>query len=149
MSDLKQRLIQLEGSIPYQTKLGYFKNNRFYTYIDSEGFSTIGYGRLLKKGESYPNGITQEQADKMLDEDIQTAIRAVSTLGIELPPDWKDFMIIMTFNIGIGGVRNFKKMLKALTEKNYPVAVQQAKDSKWYRQVPNRVNEMISKLQNK
>jgi hypothetical protein len=26
-------------------------------------------------------------------------------------------MIIMTFNIGIGGVRNFKKMLKALTEK--------------------------------
>lgn len=45
--DLKNRLISYEGSIAYQTKVGYFKNGKFWTYKDSLGYPTIGYGRLL------------------------------------------------------------------------------------------------------
>lgn len=50
--DLKNRLISYEGSFAYQTKVGYFKNGKFWTYKDSLGYPTIGYGRLLKPDES-------------------------------------------------------------------------------------------------
>lgn len=103
--DLKNRLISYEGSIAYQIKVGYFKNGKFWTYKDSLGYPTIGYGRLLKAGESYPNGITPEQAERMLEEDINTAKTAVRSLGLDLPSDWQYFLTIMVFQLGLWKVR--------------------------------------------
>ncbi|EKY3222190.1 glycoside hydrolase family protein [Cronobacter dublinensis] len=146
---LKNRLINYEGSIAYQTKLGCFKNGKFWTYKDSLGYPTIGYGRLLKSGESYPNGITPEQAERMLEEDISTAKSAVRSIGLDLPADWQDFMIIMVFQLGLTGALKFKKMIQALRVKNYKEAIVQAKDSLWYRQTKSRVDQMIAELINK
>ncbi|ELY4003068.1 glycoside hydrolase family protein [Enterobacter kobei] len=146
---LKNRLINYEGSIAYQTKLGCFKNGKFWTYKDSLGYPTIGYGRLLKSGESYPNGITPEQAERMLEEDISTAKSAVRSIGLDLPADWQDFMIIMVFQLGLTGALKFRKMIQALRVKNYKEAIVQAKDSLWYRQTKSRVDQMIAELINK
>lgn len=55
----------------------------------------------------------------------------------------------MTFQLGIGGVKKFRKMLAALKAHDYPEAIKQAMDSLWYRQTPNRVNSMIAVLKNK
>ncbi|HBW1972340.1 TPA: glycoside hydrolase family protein [Klebsiella pneumoniae] len=147
--DLKNRLISYEGSIAYQTKVGYFKNGKFWTYKDSLGYPTIGYGRLLKPGESYPNGITPEQAERMLEEDISTAKSAVRSLGLDLPSDWQDFMTIMVFQLGLSGTFKFRKMIQALRDKNYKEAIVQAKDSLWYKQTKSRVDQMIAELTNK
>ncbi|ELY4576851.1 glycoside hydrolase family protein [Cronobacter sakazakii] len=147
--DLKNRLINYEGSIAYQTKLGYFKNGKFWTYKDSLGYPTIGYGRLLKSGESYPNGITPEQAERMLEEDISTAKSAVRSIGLDLPADWQDFMIIMVFQLGLTGTLKFRKMIQSLRVKNYKEVIVQVKDSLWYRQTKSRVDQMIAELINK
>lgn len=40
--DLKCRLKEYEGTIAYQTKLGYFRNGKFFPYSDSLGFRTVG-----------------------------------------------------------------------------------------------------------
>jgi len=149
MSDLKTRLKEYEGTIAYQKKVGYYRDGKFYVYKDSLGYPTIGYGHLLTYGESYPNGITDAQAEALLDRDIQTAIHNVEALNIWLPSDWRDFMVIMVFQLGLGGVQKFQKMLKALREKNYPEAIKQAKDSLWYKQTPKRVDQMIAALTNK
>lgn len=149
MSDLKTRLKEYEGTVAYQKKVGFYRDNKFYPYADSLGFQTIGYGHLITRGESYPNGITEAEAEALLDRDIQTAVHNVDTLNIWLPTDWRDFMVIMVFQLGLGGVQKFQKMLKALREKNYPEAVKQAKDSRWYKQTPNRVDQMIAALTNK
>ena len=147
--DLKNRLINYEGSIAYQTKHGYFKDGKFWTYKDSLGYPTIGYGRLLKPCESYPNGITPEQAEKMLEEDISTAKSAVRSIGLDLPADWQEFMIIMVFQLGLSGTLKFRKMIQSLRVKNYKEAIVQAKDSLWYRQTKSRVDQMIAELINK
>jgi hypothetical protein len=65
-----------------------------------------------------------------------------------VPDDWNDFLIIMTFQLGINGVKKFKRMMTALKAKNRE-AIVQAKDSLWYRQTPNRVDDMIRQLTNK
>jgi len=148
MNDLKTRLKQYEGTKEYQAKLKYFRNGKFYPYADSLGFSTVGYGHLIQRGEDFSTGITESEADQLLSRDLAKVHVQVKTLGLVLPDDWNDFITIMTFQLGIQGVKKFRKMLTALEIKNYSEAVKQAKDSLWYKQTPNRVNAMIAVLKN-
>lgn len=147
--DIKTRLKEYEGTVAYQAKMKYYRNGIFYPYNDSEGFATIGYGHLIKRGEDFSTGLTEAQADALLDKDIAIARTNLKVLQLTLPDDWNDFIIIMIFQLGLGGVQKFKKMIAALKTQNYSEAIKQAKDSLWYRQTPNRIDSMISQLRNK
>lgn len=149
--DIKQRLINYEGTKEYQKVKGYYKQDRFWMYKDTEGYLTIGYGHkvLPNEMEKYKKGISAMDADLLLAWDIDRTKKDLATLGLVLPKDWEDFMIIMTFQLGLGGVKKFRKMIAALKDSNWKEAIVQAKDSLWYRQTPNRVNAMIQELKNK
>lgn len=147
--DIKTRLIDYEGSQAYQTRMGYFRNNKYYPYKDSEGFLTVGFGHKVLQGDNFINGITEIEALHLLGKDIAIAESQLSKLNLIIPKDWQDFMIIMIFQLGLSGTMKFKKMIQALRDANYPEAIKQAKDSLWYRQTPNRVNAMIAQLTNK
>ncbi|RTM73695.1 lysozyme [Enterobacter quasiroggenkampii] len=129
--------------------MGYFRNNKYYPYEDSEGFLTVGFGHKVLQGDNFNNGITEVEALHLLDKDIALAESQLSKLNLIIPKDWQDFMIIMIFQLGLSGTMKFKKMIQALRDANYTEAVKQAKDSLWYRQTPNRVNAMIAQLTNK
>lgn len=149
--DIKQRLINYEGTKEYQKVKGYFKQDKFWMYKDTESHLTIGYGHkvLPNEMEKYKNGISAIDADLLLAWDIDRTKKDLATLGLSVPKDWEDFLIIMTFQLGLGGVKKFRKMIEALKQCQWSEAVKQAKDSLWYRQTPNRVNAMIQELKNK
>ncbi|MEP9046430.1 glycoside hydrolase family protein [Enterobacter hormaechei] len=147
--DIKTRLIDYEGSRAYQTRMGYFRNNKYYPYKDSEGFLTVGYGHKVLSNENFNNGINEIEALRLLDKDIAIAESQLDKLKLTIPKDWEEFLIIMIFQLGLSGTMKFKKMIQALRDANYTEAVKQAKDSLWYRQTPNRVNAMIAQLTNK
>ncbi len=144
--DLKQQLKIYEGTKEYQAKLGYFKNGKFWTYKDSLGKPTVGYGHLVLVGEDFSHGLTEVQADALLDKDIAIARRGVEALKLNLPSDsrWNDFLVLMVFQLGLTKTRGFKRFLAALSSKNYATAILEVKDSQWYRQTPNRVDSMIT-----
>lgn len=148
--NMKEQLKIYEGTKQYQTKLGYYKNGKFWTYKDSLGFSTIGYGHLVLKGEDFTQGLTDVEADKLLDFDIAIALSDVLSLGLNLPKQskWNDFMVLMVFQLGLTKTRQFKKFLAALKAGNYATAIIEVKDSNWYRQTPNRVDQMIRAVLN-
>lgn len=147
--NLQTRLEVYEGTKEYQQKLGYFRQGKFWTYKDSLGYPTIGYGHLVLPGEDFSNGLEPIDAGLLLAKDIEKAKAGVHTLGLTVPTDWEEFLVIMVFQLGLGGVKKFRKMIEALKQKDYPEAIKQAKDSLWYRQTPNRVNDMIKQLTNK
>ncbi|EPK4322509.1 glycoside hydrolase family protein [Citrobacter freundii] len=149
--DLKQRLINYEGTKEYQIIRGYFKQGKFWMYKDTEGYDTIGYGHkvLPSEYEKFKSGITPLDADLLLAWDIDRTMKDVKTLALTLPKDWEDFMIIMVFQLGLAGTKKFKKMIAALKVQDYKEAIRQAKDSLWYRQTPNRLNNMVKHLDNK
>lgn len=149
--DIKQRLINYEGTKEYQKVKGYYKQDKFWMYKDTEGYFTIGYGHkvLPHEMEKFRNGISAIDADILLAWDIERTKKDLATLGLTLPSDWQDFMIIMTFQLGLGGVKKFRKMIAALKDNNWKEAIVQAKDSLWYRQTPTRLNDMIKELKNK
>ncbi|KAF3715722.1 lysozyme [Escherichia marmotae] len=149
--NIKERLIQYEGSKEYQRVRGYFRQDKFYPYVDTEGYGTIGYGHKIldSEREKFKNGISAIDADLLLAWDIDRTEKDVKTLGLDLPQDWQDFLVIMTFQLGLGGVKKFRKMLAALDRKDWKEAIRQAKDSLWYRQTPNRLDDMVKQLVNK
>lgn len=126
--DIKTRLIEYEGSRAYQTRMGYFRNNKYYPYKDTEGFLTVGFGHKVLSNENFNNGITEIEALRLLDKDIAIAESQLDKLNLTIPKDWEEFLIIMIFQLGLSGTMKFKKMIQALRDANYTEAVKQAKD---------------------
>lgn len=144
--DIKEQLKQYEGTQSYQERKGYYRGNKFWPYKDSLGFSTIGYGHLILKGEDFSNGLTEEEADKLLEIDIHKAEQDAKSLGLNIPNGsrWNDFIVMMVFQLGITKTLKFKKFLTALKSANYHTAIIEVRDSNWYRQTPSRVDSMIA-----
>lgn len=142
-------IIRHEGPIPYQKKLGYFRNDRFWTYLDSLRKPTIGYGHLLQN-ESFPNGLTEAEAEALLAKDmvrtVNGAMSIANTYKMRIPYEAQLILTEMVFQLGKGGVLKFKGFLKALTAGDYRRAAAEMKDSAWYRQTPRRVDEMAARI---
>lgn len=143
--DIIAQLKIFEGTKQYQAKVGYFRDGKFWTYKDSLGYPTIGYGHLVKPCENFTNGLTEEQATKLLEADLAIARSEVVKLNVNPPSAsrWNDFLVLMVFQLGLTKTLQFKKFLAALRNGNYSTAINEVKDSNWYRQTPNRVNDMI------
>jgi lysozyme len=77
-------------------------------YICPAGYPTIGYGHVVKlqEQEKFSNGITAEQAEFLLRQDVQTAERAVLRLiAVALTDGQFDALVSFTFNLGAGALQ--------------------------------------------
>jgi lysozyme len=93
-------------------------------------------------------GISQEEADFLLANDIKNCIKILSaqigTFG-NLSETRKIVLINMYFNLG-NRLFKFSNMLSAIQEQNYEEAAKQMLDSKWAKQVKGRANELASMM---
>ena len=113
-------------------------------YRDSMGILTIGVGRNLDDV-----GITRDEAIMMLNHDIDNAradLARVFPWTQNLDPVRLDALTNMCFNLGIGRLRGFARMLLALQAGDWTEAAQQALDSKWAVQVGNRSHELAQQF---
>ncbi len=138
-----------EGSLDYQRKRGMFKNGLFHVYKDSLGFDTIGYGHLVKTKENYASGINEESADNLLRRDVNGAIQdADHWIPLQGHPEVVQRVLVeMVFQLGINKAKKFIKFAAAIQEKNYSRAGQELKNSTWYQQTPQRVEQHVIDLQ--
>ena len=121
-------------------RIKHHEGYRSKVYKCTEGYDTIGYGFAIK--------------DLELEEDIceEILLRKLRTLGRSvmgrfpffdaLPPDCKDVLMEMCFQLGVTGVSKFKKALKAMEDGDWEKAADEMLDSKWAKQTPNRAKEM-------
>lgn len=116
-----------------------------FPYKCPTGHLTIGYGHNLE------NGISSATAEFILKEDLERAERAVKN---SLPWWWKladarQFVLVdMAFNMGLAGLKGFKKMLAAVEQGDYQTAAKEMLASKWAAQVGRRAVE-LSKIMEK
>jgi lysozyme len=108
------------------------------TYIDSTGHITIGWGRNLS------NGISLDEAELLFQNDFNRAVNELTqyTWYQIQPQSVKDALINMNFNLGIERLLSFKKMIKALSIKDYTNAAVEALDSTWANQVGQRARDI-------
>jgi len=111
---------------------------RDYVYLDSEGIPTGGYGHAFLAGSSIP----QDVADRLLEEDMQTAFEDYDRLTFDLDPVRRGVVINMLFNLGFTKFRGFFNMRQALRRGDYGSAADEMLDSQWARQVGRRAEEL-------
>lgn len=116
-------------------------------YADSEGYLTIGVGHLVdkRKGGKLPDAII----DALLDWDIREKTVQVTQAfpwATKLDPVRFAALVNMTFQLGIGGVKGFPRMLAALRDERFAEAETHALDSLWAKQTPARARRVARQL---
>jgi lysozyme len=113
-------------------------------YKCSAGKLTIGVGKNIED-----NGITLEEAEYLLQNDIAEATRQL----LHAFPWMVDFndarisaMINFTFNVGIGTVKKFENTLSYMQSGEWDKAADEMMDSRWARQVGNRAVEVTEQI---
>jgi lysozyme len=120
---------------------------RSHAYQDTEGYWTIGYGRLID--QRLGGGITEQEAAVLLDADIararQEAMNAWPWL-VNVDSARQDVVVNMAFNMGVPRLKGFRKFLAALQAGDFSRAADEMLDSRWARQVGLRSAELSQQM---
>lgn len=111
-------------------------------YKCTEGFDTIGYGTRLP--------ITKEEATLLLEYRLSKTISGVksSLHHLNIHDEAWDILYHLAYQIGLGGLLKFKRMIVALENQDYYNASIEMKSSLWAKQTPNRANRLIERMIN-
>lgn len=130
-AELKERIIRHEGL-------------RLKPYRCTAGKLTIGVGRNIED-----NGISKEEADFMLMNDIAQCYKELQTnfpWSKDLSPRRQGVLVEMIFNLGIARFSKFKNMLSACQFGDFEKAASEALNSSWHTQVGKRAETLANIL---
>jgi len=77
-----------------------------HIYRDIAGYPTIGIGHLIKKGEDFAKGLTEEEADELLRKDLLfTAASIMRLITVTLTDNQYSALLSFAFNVGTGALQ--------------------------------------------
>ena len=135
---IKEDLVRHEG---YVTEI----------YLCSENYPTFGIGHMVTEDDmehTWPVGtpVTDERILQVFHDDCNAACTDASALFLNFsshPENVQRVLVNMAFNLGRSRLGKFKNMITAVNEGNYSKAADEMVDSKWYRQVKRRGEELV------
>lgn len=114
-----------------------------HAYEDHLGYLTIGYGFLIdeRRGGELPREVAEEWLRKAASERWWKLCKLEPWL-LSQPEDVQRAIANMAYQLGVNGVRGFTRMLGALRANDRERAAQEALDSKWATQTPERAKRV-------
>ena len=126
-------------------------------YLDHLGLPTVGIGHLIlesdpEHGAEVGTPVSNARCEELFQKDLDTAIsECVALYGPDVweafPEEVKEILVNMLFNMGRPRLSQFKKMNAALEMGDWKTASVEGRDSRWYDQVGNRANRLMSRLE--
>jgi len=126
-------------------------------YNDHLGYPTFGVGHLIldsdeEFGKPVGTEVSEERVRDCFDRDLEIAIGECHALYGEgefgdFPGEVQQILVNMMFNMGRTRLSGFKKFNAALLEGDWKTAAVEGRDSKWYRQVTNRAERLMSRME--
>jgi len=125
-------------------------------YLCSENYPTFGIGHMVTEEDmehTWPVGtpVTDERILQVFHDDCNAACTDASALFLNFsshPENVQRVLVNMAFNLGRSRLGKFKNMITAVNEGNYSKAAEEMVDSKWYRQVKRRGEELVEIMKN-
>ena len=123
-------------------------------YLDHLSLPTIGIGHLIKESDpeyGLPVGtmIDDERVNELFDQDIKVTLSECEQLYgnfNDLPEEVQKILANMMFNLGSPRLSKFRKLCKAVADKDWQECAVQMEESRWHKQVTNRANRLISRM---
>jgi lysozyme len=130
----------------------------YEVYKDHLGYPTFGVGHLVldsdpEYGAEVGTPVTEERVKECFDRDIEIAVSECDRLyedGVfgDLPDEVQQILVNMMFNMGRTRLSKFKKMHAAILEGDWKEAAVEGRDSQWHKQVTNRAERLMVRLEN-
>jgi lysozyme len=124
-------------------------------YVDHLGKATVGIGHLILDDDEeagWPVGtpVSEERVTELFDQDVQTSIDDAIALHPYLN-DWpipaQITVISLAFQLGLPRYSKFVKHHEALDRRQWMTAADELRDSKLYRQTPERTERHAQRLE--
>ncbi len=123
-------------------------------YLDHLNLPTLGIGHLITEwdeehGKPVGTPVSEERVNELFDKDIKITIEECEQLFVnfnDLPEEVQQILANMMFNLGRPRLSKFRKLCKAVAERNWKECAIQMEDSKWHKQVTKRADRLISRM---
>jgi lysozyme len=118
-----------------------------HAYQDSEGYWTIGCGRLIDK--RLGGGLSDDEINYLLNNDLFRAEKTARALfaGFDRLSDARKAVLVnMSFNLGQTRLAGFQRLREAVKEQDWEQAAAELLDSKWATQVGQRAVRLANQM---
>jgi lysozyme len=129
----------------------------YQIYNDHLGYATFGVGHLVTKndeetGQAVGTSVSEERVWEAFEKDLDTSIDECEILygnaWHKFPGEVQEIVVNMMFNMGRPRLSKFKNFCAALEEGDWVKAALEGRDSRWHKQVTNRAERLMVRLEN-
>ena len=125
-------------------------------YNDHLGYPTFGIGHLVLEGDAEHGAavgtpVSEDRVDECFEKDVESVIGDCKKLHEgwdDYPQEVKQIVANMMFNMGLTRLSKFSKHNAALQSGDWKTAAVEGRDSRWYDQVTNRAERLMTRLEN-
>ena len=129
----------------------------YEVYEDHLGYPTFGVGHLIVEGDpefgaAIGTPVTEDRVREVFERDLDVATEECHALYGEgcfssFPDEVQQILANMMFNMGRTRLSKFKKFNAALERGDWKEAATEGRDSLWYRQVTNRAERLMERME--
>ena len=127
---------------------------KYEIYLDHLGLPTFGIGHLVTESDEEHNRpvgtfITADRVAECFNKDVGTVLEDCERLYPDfdsLPEEVQLIIANMMFNMGYPRLSKFKGMKAGVNARDWQQAADEMVDSKWYHQVTNRAERLVSRM---
>jgi len=125
-------------------------------YKDHLGYPTFGVGHLVIEsdpefGQDVGTPVSEERTKEIFGRDLDTCISECVALYGEQFGEWpgevQEILANMMFNMGRTRLSKFKNFTAALEDKDWARAAIEGRDSQWHKQVTNRAERLMVRME--
>jgi lysozyme len=127
---------------------------KYEIYLDHLGLPTFGIGHLvldsdMEYGQEVGTPVSEDRVNECFAKDVETVLSESLQLypNFEVLPEEAQLIIAnMMFNMGRPRLSKFKGMKAAVDAGDYHRAAVEMVDSRWYQQVTNRADRLVTRM---
>lgn len=128
---------------------------KYEIYLDHLGLPTFGIGHLVldsdvEHGQEVGTSITESRVNECFASDVEIVLQECTHLYPDfdvLPEEVQLIIANMMFNMGRPRLSKFKGMKAGVDARDWHKAAKEMVDSNWYRQVTNRADRLVTRMQ--
>lgn len=128
----------------------------YEVYEDHLGYPTFGVGHLIletdpEHGQPVGTPVSEERVKEAFEADLNTCIAECVVLYGDawegFPGEVQEILANMMFNLGRPRLSKFNNFNKCILDHDWAGAAPNGRDSVWYRQVGNRAERLMARLE--